>query len=96
MNRFFKVGASDWESPELSETCEVWGISAEKLNIPKGSDSTETVFYFHRVCVRTRVCKDNKKKPDFLSETYWVSLSKDTRNKREDVARITGGEGKNK
>lgn len=89
VNRFFKVAASVWKHPELSEQCEVWGLSAEKSTFPRGQ-TIQKPFYFKCVyvcgCVRARVLKIR-----FLTWN-WLrnNLSKGTSNKREDCKRFTG------
>lgn len=68
---FFKVTASVWKSPELSESCEVWGISAEKSTFQRDQTIQK---HCSTVCVYVCVCVRAIKKLGFLNETYWGTV----------------------
>lgn len=94
VNRFFKVAASVWKHPELSEQCEVWGLSAEKNQHFQGVRQYRNHFTLS-VCLCVGVCKGHKNQISYMKLSS--NLSKGTSNKREDCKRFTGGKGgKNK
>lgn len=79
-NQFFKVIAKVWKSPELSEQCGIWGISAEKPTFQRGQ-STQKHHPKH-ACVWGQL-KIRFLKWNLLSS----SLSKGTSNKCGDLQR---------